>query len=318
MIEAHLRPIASLGDITEFCWLFAAPLFIMVSGIGYQFFLSSRRERGNSERRLFFESLTRAIVLFALTLIPSLYRLITQPSDFGAYLSQWSVFQVIAVGYAVGVLFSKSLLVQVISIPAIMLLSIAMSSEDALDPLTTGLFPLFPYLAYFLIGQTLSRFYLDRRFKEIRTPALSAISIAFFLVISTIVLASGTSPVRANQSEPVIILLMASILLLFLVPLMRVADRKEKTPVLLRPLGGVGKIAFSSYYLHRGAIYALSMLFAYLGLSALPAIVNPILLVVFIAALALLEWQWKRINYFLGMEWFLRKGSALLMRSGRP
>jgi len=328
MIEAHLRAIVSLGDITNFCCLLVAPVFIMVSGVSFQFFISSRRERGYSERKLFFEGASRAIVLFFLTLIPPiLSKLLFHPSDFASdpvasAANTWSIFQVIAVGYGIGILFTRNILIQILSIPAIIFLSGMMSSMNIFGLLTSGFYPLFPYFAYFLIGQLLTKLYTDTRLRRVHTITLFTCSIVLFFGLLMLTFISHLSLVltnyKQNQTEPIIIALIASILLIILIFLIRVIDKRERAPILLRPIERVGRISFTSYYLEDyGATSVSLILLTSIGLSSIPIIVNPILLVIFILGLALFEWQWKRINYFLGAEWFLRKGSALLMRVGR-
>lgn len=236
MIGAHLHLAGSQRiDIMQ---TLAAPTFLIVAGLGYEY----ARSKGP------YEIVGRSVILFFLPLIigalaATLLSCVGFPvlDDLSFSLFKWNIFQVIAVGYLFGLVLKDSLS----KCFACLLVYIFTFVPS---PLSTGIFPLFPWVSFFLIGQLIYDAHLPLDF----------------------------------------------------------LDRYNITI-------GLGRIAFSAYYIHFMILYSLALL--HVTLSTWP------LIAVVIGILCAIEYVWRGYRYIFSMEWILRMGAkriALFSQSSIP
>ncbi len=307
MVESHVHELM-VGAV----WglgTFAAPFFLIIAGVSYELFLSSRKERGTGKTDLFLETVYRAIVLFLVTtLIAFILETLIPSLGYSFKFLYWSVFQVIAVGYILGFIL-RSMITKLLAIIAIFLLNTLIKSFDisALSFLNTGVFPLLPWLAYFTFGQIAYGIYSTLR--PINNKLLlvfSALSIILVIILSLVFKFNLKTAQRDTIATFVII---CSIQFIILSLLVYVVDRKGFYLRLLIPLEKIGKIAFSSYYIHLAIIYLILKL-----LPSYDTVRYIDLILIFTISLGLwgLEKIWRKFNYMLGVEWLMRVLSRLL------
>ena len=313
MIEAHLRFVISIDGITSYSNFFAAPFFTIVAGIGFQMFLSSRERKGLNRKEQFSEALSRASILFGITLLPSLIGGYFFPSIFPEGIAIWSVFQVIAIGYIIGFTLSGLYFAQIASIFIIIIATPIINMMDSNSILTNGIFPVFPFIAYFFAGQLISGFYLNHKLimKDSRVLTLFAAILAVFASLS--ILLSQIEFDKVSRGTISYFITITSIQCIIIISMIILVDRM-KFKRIFAVFDRLGRIAFSAYYIHFVFILATAWILSQLSISMIPLWMNPALLLILISLLVIIEKLWRRHNYFLGLEWILRTGSVALLR----
>lgn len=280
MVAAHL-PVAGTYRVSPYFGAFSAPFFLIVAGLGYQFFIRSKKISN-------FDIISRSIILYLLPIIiGAVMSIILIKMGLNVYQEfllsffKWNIFQVIAVGYLLGIIL-RSLLWRVAGITAAFFISFL----NINSVFTTGVFPLLPWISYFLAGQI--AFDLWNGKNRITKLALLLGILPFFIY----------SPefIRANRDNALVFLAISSAVILFI----NAAKMLDMYDISI----GLGRIAFSVYYIHLIMLYLVKLLD--IQMSALS------LYICIMATLVLLEFIWRRNGYRFGMEWILRVGSKKL------
>jgi uncharacterized membrane protein len=317
MIEAHITFILPGSALNYLSGIVAAPFFILISGLAFELFVLSRIRRENSKPQIFIESLSRGIVLFAITLLPYVIASIVMPSTFPwVGILKWSVFQVIAVGYIIGFFLQGRQVLKIIALALILFSTPFFSSIENLSFLTTGVFPLFPFLGFFIIGQIFSDIYTNKRIEAISSRNLLCISILPLVILIPILLLSSTIFGYDTLGQVHVFLLVCGAQFLFIVLFKLLVDRAKHT-FIFRSLERIGRISFSAYYLHLVVIFILVKVFSILDFAPSDIFIvftfNVVILLSITWALSFLESKWSKYRYVFGVEWIFRNGSALIV-----
>ena len=316
MIEAHIAFILLGSALNNLSGIVAAPFFILISGLAFELFVVSRVRRENSKPKIFIESLSRSIVLFAITLLPYVIASIVMPSTFPwVGILKWSVFQVIAVGYVIGFFLQGRQVLKIIALALILFSTPLLSSIENLSFLITGTFPLFPFLGFFITGQIFSDIYTNKRIEVISSRNLLCISILPLIILIPILLLSNTVFGHDTLGQVHAFLIVCGAQFFFIV-LFKVLVDRAKHIFIFRSLERIGRISFSAYYLHLAIIFTLARAFSILNLAPsdifIVLILNIVILLSITWVLSFIESKWSRYLYIFGVEWMFRKGSAII------
>jgi fucose 4-O-acetylase-like acetyltransferase len=108
---------------------------------------------------------------------------------------------------------------------------------------------------------------------------------------------------------------------MILLYLIRLVDIPGKSPIVLKPLERIGRLAFTIFYLHIVVIFlmlkALSMLLSNSALPINSLLLNVLMIILFVLALAELERRWSKYGYKFSVEWIFRDGARLLVAATR-
>jgi uncharacterized membrane protein len=135
MIEAHIPQ--SMGLVTKWSGVLAAPFFLIISGLSYDLFLSSRNKIGVKEY-IFLESVFRGLLIYILPLIPYLIVGIFFMSNYSLVLGHkyeinivyWGTFQIIGVGYIFGLLIPNNLKSKILSLVSAFIITFLISNPS--------------------------------------------------------------------------------------------------------------------------------------------------------------------------------------------
>jgi uncharacterized membrane protein len=319
MIEAHISLIFLSSTLNTLSDIVAAPFFILISGVAFELFVVSRIRREKSKSQIFLESLSRSIVLFAITLLPYAIASIVMPPTFPWIgILKWSVFQVIAVGYIIGFFLQGRQVLKIIALALILFSSPFLSNIENLSFLTTGTFPLFPFLGFFIIGQIFSDIYTNKRIEAMSSRNLILISILPLVILIPILLISNTVFGSDTLGQIHVFLFVCGVQFFFIVLFKVIVDRAKHT-LIFRSLERIGRISFSAYYLHLAIIFALAKVFSVLHFAPPPSdffivlMLNIVILLSITWALSFFEPKWSKYRYIFGVEWLFRKGSEILV-----
>lgn len=320
MIEAHIRISSNLigsnligsnsFGLKFFCAVLAAPFFLIIAGVGYNLFLESRIKRYKKISFVFLETFWRA---FILVLISTGIYLICSIlfSSFEYYgIIVWNVFQVIGAGYILGFLIRNSFWKKIISVISLFALSVLINTYHIaiLYPLSKGLFPLIPYLAYFILGQLLCEFYKQENISLEKNRNLISISLIFLMINLLVYYIFPYKPISHHVYFKEF-LMIASIYMLINLIIIRFVDIKNQFRKIFIPFENIGKISFTAYYLQWVVVF-----FPYYYIfKSLPTIGNLIILIISVMVLATFERIWRKYDYIFGLEWILRKVTAVIM-----
>ena len=315
MIEAHISIILLASALNYLSSTVAAPFFILISGLAFELFVLSRVRRNKGRPQVFIESLSRSIVLFAITLLPYVILSVVTPSIWIGIL-KWSVFQVIAIGYIIGFFLQGRQVLKIIALALILFSTPFLSSMETLSFLTAGSFPLLPFLGFFIIGQIFSNIYTNKRIELINSRNLLCISILPLIILIPILLISNTVFDRNALGQAHVFLLVCAAQFFFIVLFKVLVDRAKHT-FIFRSLERIGRISFSAYYLHLAIIFMLAKIFSILNFAPsdilIVLILNIVILLSITWTLSFLESMWSKYRYVLGVEWMFRKCSTLLI-----
>lgn len=195
---------------------------------------------------------------------------------------KWNIFQVIAVGYLLGIIL-RTQTTRIIAIIFVFYFS------DASTILTIGAFPLFPRVCYFIVGQIVYGLQYDNRLARI-PKKLSCVYV--MLAIGFSLLFMNLPEYLSLQHKLFINFTIISSIVLILITIARLLDRYELTI-------GVGKIAFSAYYILSFMLYGLQILQTKIIHIYLPSVV---VFAIIIISLIGVEQFWRKYNYKYGME----------------
>lgn len=320
MIEAHI--LIFIPYLQDYCGTLAAPFFFIIAGASYQLFLKSRIKKGLSKTAIYLETFWRALLLFLVTISISIGGMVLFAwyySSIGVTSLPWTVFEIIAIGYVLGLLIYRNFKLQMLAIFLIFSLSyvIAQFHVSSLYFLVNQ-YPLdlsMNMICYFIFGQMVWNIYDGRNISSSynnRWLGLSGLLIVGSLGILQIFPVEFTSVERATFQ---LFLLISGVLLLLMLVLIRVVDIQDRFKKVLSPIEGIGRIAFSAFYLNVAVIFVLKKIVVVGPVPPLAA--NLIILVLTVIILAVIERIWKRFNYFLSLEWLLRQGANIMTKHSK-
>ncbi len=314
MIEAHISIILLGSALNYLSSTVAAPFFILISGLAFELFVLSRVRQQKDRPQIFIESLSRSIVLFTITLLPYIILSVVTPSIWMGIL-KWSVFQVIAIGYIIGFFLHGRQALKIIAIALILFSTPFLSNMENLSFLTTGSFPLFPFLGFFITGQIFSTIYTNKRIEGLSNSNLLCISILPPIVLILVLFLSNTIFDRDALGQVHVFLLVCAVQFSLIIIFKIIVDRARHT-FIFRSLERIGRISFSAYYLHLAIIYALSRVVIVLRFAPsdvyIILLMNIVILLSITWALSFIESKWSKYRYVFGVEWMFRKGSAII------
>lgn len=303
MVEAHIA--IMIPFFSELAGVFAAPAFIFVAGVSFQLLLRNRESRGVSARDTFQEVFWRAATLFFLT------SLITWTANL---VLGWSssvftnIFIIISLGFLVGFLMRRSFKGKMLAIFLVMVLDLLVRGYDVQSlAFLVGYGPglqvsILPYLAFFFFGQIAYKVYKQDNFNRYDNQILLVYAVLFFLLNVAVYLAFPYPLVSELRGYIPMLLLVASLLILFLLVLVRVVELDGTWKGW--PLENLGRVSFTGYYIS----YASFILLGSLQFTQ-PVLANVLIFSSTTVGLVLLERYW-RPEYRYGLEWWYRKLSA--------
>jgi uncharacterized membrane protein len=312
MIVSDLPTLISMGIVRYFAGKCAAPFFIIVAGLSYELFISSRTQRGLESKEISFESFLKSIFLLVIVMIPLFFGSLLYPERF-QFAFHWDVFQIIAVGYLIGIILKRNWKLEIIAIVLIFLVMYLLKTYfyNWSNFFLTGNIPPFPYLAYFIFGRLMSEIYSSKSKIHKNITIYIITGIAFLLIYVCIILILKPGFLESDRGEPLFFIFLCSVIFLILISLNYFVDKK-KIKIPLIGFERIGKIAFTSYYL-----------FFVIELAIYPYINNHFLInfnyttllityigsyMIIILILSFVERIWSRYDYAFGIEWLLRNG----------
>ena len=287
MAEVHIPVSTGLFQWTSN--FLAVPFFLMIAGMSYELFVSAKP-------RAKIVTMSRALALYLITLIGEFIGSALWPAHyhFGLWLS--TVFQVIVVGYILGVLIPGDLRSRLILFSGAIVLFFIVEEFDIprTSFLTSGVFPILPWITYFLFGRLIQDIYSSTSQFLTKTRCFFGISLIGLGIHSHYI---GTQE----------LLLLPSIFLLFTLYILRNVNSNN---IFYKTNSRIGRIAFTAYYIHITIIYIIWVLLA--APSDLLWYWNFTILVIIAAFLSKLESFWRNYNYILSVEYFFRQGSTMI------
>lgn len=318
MIEAHISQ--SMGWISNWALIMAGPFFLIISGFSYDLFLSSRM-KNSSKNYIFLESSFRGFLIYIIPLIPyiivglffnSLFSSVTGHT-YKIDIFHWGIFQIIGVGYILGLLVPNNLKSKVLSTIAAFIITYIISNyfHEPLGFLIIGIFPLFPWIGYFLYGRVAYELYQSKRLKDDKTLMIFS---SIFLIISLLIyeIFKANLSVLTRDQFPMFLLLCSLHYFIFSLLFIYI-DHKHFYFSFTEKLEKIGKICFTAYYIHFFSLFLIQKSVSMFFSSLPPAISNLITLSIVIIILIQIEKIWKNYNYKFGFEWLLRKGTEELL-----
>ena len=306
MIAAHISII--FWVINDYGRIFAAPFFLLISGISYEFFLESRFQKKVLKISIFSESFSRSVIIYFLPLIP--YFVVGIWGLTNIQVIHWGVFQVIALGYILGFFVHGDWKLKMYAIILVFLSTFLAQFfyPQILNFLLVGFTPLLPWLAYFFMGQLIFEIY-QRRY----------ISIIFLILISIIAFIFSFGffyhihmPFESDlRTEIPFFLLLSSLFFLIQAIFIILVDRLHVCDLLFNPLERIGKIAFTAYYLKYPLVFCAAFIMIKFNLP--PIFLIPSIIII-MGILTIIEKFWEKYDYKFGFEWIVRRGSTLLYK----
>jgi uncharacterized membrane protein len=306
MIAAHIS--VTYWVINGIGSMLAAPFFLLISGISFEFFMESRIQKKITTHVIFSESFSKSVLIYTIPLIPYIAVCLLYPASFPFQLIHWGVFQVIAVGYIIGFFLHQNWKLKVAAIFSIFILTefIQIYLFQVLGFLLSDFAPVLPWLAYFILGQLIYDVYQKQPLSSSKLLLVSSI----ILISSIIIFNFSHIPfIHTSRAQIPVFLLLSGIFFFIQSVFIVLVDRLHKCEYLLNPLERIGKIAFTSYYLQFPLIFGAVFIITKFNLPS--AFVIPFIFII-IGILAILEKYWEEYNFIFGFEWIIRKGSTLL------
>jgi hypothetical protein len=308
MISAHFS--VTFWLINNYGNILAAPFFLFISGISFEFFVNSRIRRKMSQTQIFFESFSKSIFIYTLPLIPYVIIWLVDSAKYLFYPVHWGVFQVIAIGYLAGFFMYRDWRAKVLSIGSIFIITLVVQTyyPQIFGFLLSDIFPVLPWLAYFIMGQLIYEMY---KFTSISSEKWLLCSVIIVIPCFIIFKMDGIPFDSSLRTHFSLFLLLSGIFLVIQSIVMILADRLHRCQRLFSPLERVGKIAFTSYYLQFPLLFIGMLVITKYHLSSL--FVIPFIIVI-MGILAIIEKYWEKYDFRFGFEWAVRKGSGGVYR----
>ena len=287
---------------------FAAPFFLIISGISFFLYMNKKISEEISEKEIFIDVLKRAIFIFVVsTLISFLFGFLIYLERISISIIYWSIFQVIAFGMIFFVFIpflSRQLriLIYFSLIFLIFLLNIIIIyyKIDLLYIFVKGGdFPFFSFSTLFLFGMFLGEliiFSFPERFKYwfVFSIPIGIISIIIYILwVNMLTLYIMSFGIFMNTF---------SIIYYY-------TDLKNMDNRLNRTIKKWGRFSFSLYYIQFGIIVIGIYLFPIvLGDFYLEGFISFIIIMIFFyIGLEIMFRIWEKYNFIFSLEWFMSK-----------
>jgi|GEM_PF-2402476 len=321
MIEAHIPQ--SIGWVTKWAAIMAGPFFLIVSGFSYDLFLSSKMKK-SSKNSIFLESFFRGFLIYMIPLIPYIIVGLFFTSYFSSVtghtykinIFHWGIFQVIGVGYILGLLIPNNFKSKIILTISAFIITYIISNyfNESLSFLISGVFPLFPWIGYFLYGRVAYELHRSKKLKDDKTLLIFS---AAFLIISLLICEIFKVDLSYSARDKIPMFLLLCSLYYFIFSLLVIyIDHKHFYFSSADKLENIGKICFTGYYIHFLSLFLIQKSISPL-LGSLPVIANIVSLLIVVVILVLIEKIWRNYNYRFGFEWLLRKGTEEFLKLSR-
>jgi len=324
MIEAHISQ--PMGWISDWAFIMAGPFFLIISGFSYDLFLASRM-KNSSKKYIFLESFFRGFLIYIIPLIPyiivglffsSLFSSVTGHT-YKINIFHWGIFQIIGVGYILGLLIPNNFKSKILATISAFVITYIISNyfHESLSVMITGIFPLFPWIGYFLYGRVAYELYQSKQLKNDKNLVIFS---AAFLIISLLIyeiFGANLSSFASARSQFPMFLLLCSLHYIIFSLLVIYIDHKHFYFSFTDKLENIGKICFTAYYIHFLSLFLIQKPVSMFFNNLPPAISNLIILSIITIILIQIEKIWKNYNYKFGFEWFLRKGTEELLKLSR-
>lgn len=311
MIEAHLAVLGTLGVLNDYATIFAGPFFLIAAGLSYELFILSRTKKKIAITDIFLESTFRAFTLIILTVFPIFILSITRIINISPI--HWTIFIVISLGYIIGYITHRSTTLKIISIIIVFVCTFMIKLyQTPLSFLAEGQFPVLPFIAYFILGQVIVMLYNGWDVSKYKKVAL-IITLTICILSGIVLLVYLNIQFDQSNRNTIPMFLIISGIQTFIILLLRDSvDKNNLFSRLLKPIGNLGLISFSAYYIHLGIIYALSNIFLRVNL-VIPPISTLLFLIAITICIIVIERVWRNYDYIFGFEWLLRKISKIMM-----
>ena len=303
-------------EITVFLSILTAPFFLIISGMGYHYFINKKINENISKSNIFSEVLKRSLFIFGVsTLLQILFGFIFNTES--TNIIYWSVFQVI--GFSMILFFSFPFLKQnlriVLYISVIILLFfldniISVFKLNYLSILNEGVFEFIPWVNFFIFGLFFGSTISNWPGEQFSIKLIICIIIGIMSYLTFFMRILLPFHYYSTYFFAFFMLMVGIFIILFCL-CYYFFDRKGKDIYIQKSIIRWGKLAFSIYYIHFGVIG--------IGIIVFPLIINEIytsgfliyqfiiFLVIFFISLEMFIRIWQRYNFFLGIEWFMNK-----------
>jgi hypothetical protein len=319
MIQIHLLLIFPYnGILTKLSQSFEpAPFFLIVSGLSYEFFIRSRLIRYNQTKMIFFESLSRAIIIVSIDFLMLFIGSILWPSVYD-FVFYWGVLQVIAFGYIFGYFLPKNFK-SIIFVTLGLFFLMKMFNANIFDNLI--LFnlsiTLLPKLIYFQSGRIMYNLYYFKNNNRFLLVSSILILIFNLLIYLYNVNLYEMNWIPRNRLEFPFNILIVNNVFILIVFIKYIINKWKYSITFLTPIERMGRIAFTIYFAHVLIIFVISLLISkFIPVITIQqsSLLHYIFLILIILFFYKLEKYWSRYEYIFGFEWLLRKGSKIVLR----
>lgn len=298
----------------------ATTFFLILSGMGYHFFINNRINKIISKSKIFVEVIKRSLFIFCIsTLIQILLGFIFDMKI--SNIIYWSIFQVVAFSMILffSLQFLKQKMKRILYLSLIILLFlldfvISHYKITYLSILVDGTFPFIPwvnlYIFGLLFGDMISNWSRDQFSKKMKMYC--TIGIVDIIIFSLWLFLYLHTWYHYPQFLPFYMLNIGIFIMLFVL-CYYYFDIKSKEIYFQNSIILWGKLIFSMYYINWGVVA--------IGLLVFPLIFNEIyysgfliyqyiiLMIVIFVFLEFFIRIWQKINFFLGVEWLMNRVS---------
>ncbi|MFX1256313.1 MAG: heparan-alpha-glucosaminide N-acetyltransferase domain-containing protein [Promethearchaeota archaeon] len=290
--------------------LIAAPFFLIISGIGFNLYISNSIKKDLSKIQIYIEIIKRAIIIFFIsTLLNFLFGIFFISKFLFLY---WSVFQLIAISMLLSgiiILNRKWKLLFVILLIIILFAlnqNILLLNSKLFDILFEGSFPFFPWVYCFLLG-----ILIGISIEKLNKDNFKIIAICYLILsINALLLWYLWFRIYFAESLELNLFLcsVGTFLILFLFFYL-ILDFKEINFRVNKVIEKWGKLSFSIYYIHFIIIYGVLILFTLYFYEDFQLTFGYyyylIICLIFLMTIESFLLLWKKINYKYGAEWIL-------------
>jgi hypothetical protein len=289
-------------SVNSFMEIFAAPFFLIIAGLSYEFFLVSRVKKGFSSDNTRLEAFSRAIIIYLIPLTFFFVGTVLFPERYPFQIVHWGVFQVIGVGYILGFVLLDDWKAKIGMITSIFLLSFIFQTYfyETFRFLLQG-FGVIPWINYFIFGTLIFEIY--RRGFYTRERAFIFSWVPLLILSCGAIGAMHVDFCTSTRNQWPVFLFLSSIMLILVSCLIVVVDRKGLFRTLLAPFESMGRIAFSIYYSFFAVVLAMEFVNSYYPFPPASYFISVVLIV---AASVYVEKIWAKYEYRYGLEWCLR------------
>ncbi len=323
MITSHIYILWSVqyfyiaADIIYLFNGYAAPFFLIVSGISFFLYINNRIIKEYSKKEIFINVLKRALFLFIVTIIFLLafgFMLGMQIS----FIIYWSIFQVIAfsmmVYFIIPFLKRYLRLLVMCSLFFFIFLAFFLISFYKIEILyiliSGGNFTYLPWANFYIFGMLIGELLINTKIDKFKKILISFLSIGILNFILWFFCIRYINITVDYYFIPLFFVAYAGFFILF--PLTYYyADFRESNSFIKEKLTRWGRVSFSLYYIHFVVIIG--------GFIIFPLLINDtylrgfifyqylILLAIIFVGLDIFLIIWEKYDYIFGIEWFMTK-----------